>query len=359
MRRGLMAWDPEEIPIDTLRQRIGRLQSAMGAAGQDAILLYTNFVRSGAVSYLTAFSPYWADGVLLVPREGEPVFATTLSKRVGSWIQSVKPIGGLVTSPTPGTVLGQKLAAGGGIRRLAILELDNFPSGLYGEIEAALPGTEIVDGSETFAAARRHLDDVERRLLAKAQSIAQGALDRLPFDITTDVGSAVGAVEEYARLQGAEEVYVAIAADLDSDRRFVRLSGNRPLGRRFAIRATVAYKGAWVRQTKTFSKDDKDRLPIARADARFRTFAASIDEKFSLRDQVAAGFADLAGTQLVGWMAEAAVGTHPLAVVASSEKPTETRKHVAGLIVTLGLTIDGVPWCGAGLAGLAQGNSSP
>src|SRR5258708_33070499 len=106
----------------------------MAAAGQDGILLYTNFIGSGAVSYFAAVSPYWADGILLVPQKGEPVFATTLSKRVGSWIQTVKPIGELVASPTPGTVLGQKLAVGGDIRRPAILELDNFPSGLYGEI---------------------------------------------------------------------------------------------------------------------------------------------------------------------------------------------------------------------------------
>src|SRR5450432_130793 len=129
MRRGLMAWDADEIPILVLNARIERLRSAMAGAGQDAMMLYTNFVRSAAVSYLTAFSPYWADGVLLVPREGEPVFATTLSKRVGSWIQSVKPVGELVASPAPGTVLGKRLAEAG-IHRLAILELDAFPSGL-------------------------------------------------------------------------------------------------------------------------------------------------------------------------------------------------------------------------------------
>ena len=146
MRRGLMAWDADEIPLGVLRERIERLQSAMVAAGQDALLLYTNFVRSAAVSYLTAFSPYWADGVLLVPSHGEPVFATTLSKRVGSWIQSVKPVGELLTSPTPGTVLGARLAANG-IRRLAILELDDFPSGLYSELTAALPGVDLVIGN--------------------------------------------------------------------------------------------------------------------------------------------------------------------------------------------------------------------
>src|SRR5258705_13374240 len=121
MRRGLMQWDADEIPRDALEERVRRLQGAMAAAGQDAIILYTNFIRSAAVSYLTAFSPYWADGILLVPQRGEPVFATTLSKRVGSWIQSVKPVGDLVTSPTPGTVLGRRLAEMGGARRIGIL----------------------------------------------------------------------------------------------------------------------------------------------------------------------------------------------------------------------------------------------
>ena len=82
----------------------------MAAAGQDAMILYTNFIRSAAVSHLVGFSPYWADGVLLVPRDGEPVFATTLSKRVGSWIQTVKPVGDLVNTPAPGKVIGERLA---------------------------------------------------------------------------------------------------------------------------------------------------------------------------------------------------------------------------------------------------------
>jgi hypothetical protein len=346
MRRGLMAWDADEIPIAVLRERIERVQRAMAAAGQDALLLYTDFVRSAAVSYLTAFSPYWADGVLLVPQRGEPVFATTLSTRMASWIQSVKPIGVCVTSPTPGVVLGKKLAASG-IKRLAILELDDFPSGLYGDLAAALPGVEIVDGSATFAAARAHLDDVEFRLLEKAASIARAALDDLTFDASTDVGHAVGAVERYARLQGAEEVYIATAPDLDCDRRFIRLSGPRPLGRRFAIRATVAYKGNWVRHVKSFSHADTDLESMRRADLWFDHFLGS---------GVSACETDFTA-QHVGWLTEAAIGTRPLAMVASSERPMEVPGHGPGLIKTRALTIDGVPWCGAGLAAPARGNS--
>jgi Creatinase/Prolidase N-terminal domain len=356
MRRGLMAWDADEIPILLLRERIQRLQSAMAAAGQDAMILYTNFVRSAAVSYLTAFSPYWADGMLLVPREGEPVFSTTLSKRVGSWIQAVKPVGELVTSPTPGTVLGKRLAESA-IHRLAILEIDAFPSGLYGELTAALPGIQIVDGSAVFAAARGCLDDVERGLLERAQTIARDALDRLRFDTYTDVGRAVGTIEEYARARGAEEVYIAIAPDLDADRRFLRLSGGRSLGSRFAIRATAAYKGCWVRRTKTYTRNSEDELPIRRADSWFENLIERIEARRPPGEQIASAVPALPGAQLVSWIAEGPVGTRPLAVVASSAGESEPLQRVPAFIVTVALNIDGVPWCGAGLADPARGNS--
>ena len=357
MRRGLTAWDANEIPLDALKARVNRLQAAMAARGQDALLLYTNFIRSGAVSYITAFSPYWADGVLLVPRRGEPVFATTLSKRVASWIQSVKPIGELVNSPTPGTVLGKRLA-GDGAKRVAVLELDAFPAGLYDELAAALPGVDIVDGAETFAAARSHLDAAERRLLNWADAIARDALDGLTLDAAADVGAAVGIVERKARLQGAEEVYIAIAADLDVDRRFVRASGPRPLGRRFALRATVAYKGAWVRRAKTYARDEKDRLAIGRADAWFKTFIARLDVDRTLGGQIASALADLPGARLSGWISEAVNGTRPLAVVASHANPHEPLAHVPAPILTLALDVDGMPWCGAGLAGLVHAGKS-
>src|SRR5262245_38891406 len=196
MRRGLMAWDAEEVPVEVVRARTRRLQTEMAKADQDAIILYTNFIRSAAVSHLTAFSPYWADGILLVPQDGEPVFATTLSKRVGSWIESVKPIGDLINTPAPGKALGERMAAAGTVRRLAILELDDFPSGLYGELVAALPHVEIVDGSETFGRARRVLDEVERRLLQKADAIAKAALDQAQTD-AHHVGDVVAAVERH------------------------------------------------------------------------------------------------------------------------------------------------------------------
>ncbi len=343
MRRGLMAWDADEIPLDMLRGRVRRLQTAMAAAGQDAFVLYTNFIRSGAVSWLTAFSPYWADGVLLVPREGEPVFATTLSKRVGTWIQTVKPVGDLVNSPTPGAVLGKRLAAAGHMQRVAVLEADSLPSDLHDDLTAALPGVEIVDGSATFAAARAQLDSVERRLLEKSYAIARSALNALTLDAATDAGNAVGAVEEQARLQGAEEVYLAIAPDLDLGRTFLRLSGERALGRRFAIRATVAYKGSWVRCVQTYARDENDRLAIQQADDWFCRLIANGNS-----NGITQAISELPHAEITGWVEEAPVGTRPLSVIASGKNSAASGRAPA-FILTLGMTVDGVPWCGAGL----------
>src|SRR4030081_359357 len=129
MRRGLMGWDAEELPVAALTARTARLQDAMARAGMQAMLVYTNLVRPSAVSYLTGFTPYWSEGILLVGRAGEPIFATALSKRVADWIRSVGPVGEIVSTPRPGAALGARIAADSTVRRVGIVELDAFPSG--------------------------------------------------------------------------------------------------------------------------------------------------------------------------------------------------------------------------------------
>ncbi len=69
MRRGLMGWNAEELPKAALEARIARLRAAMQRGGFDAALFYTNLVQPSAVTWLTGFTPYWSDGMLLLPRE--------------------------------------------------------------------------------------------------------------------------------------------------------------------------------------------------------------------------------------------------------------------------------------------------
>src|SRR3954470_14517856 len=122
MRRGLMGWDEAELPRSALEARLKLLQDAMAREGFDALLLYTNLVRPSAVCWLTGFTPYWIESLLLVPRDGAPILATALSKRVSDWIRATSRVEEIVNTPKPGTAIGQRIEASGA-KRIGVLEL--------------------------------------------------------------------------------------------------------------------------------------------------------------------------------------------------------------------------------------------
>lgn len=339
MRRGLIRWDADELPVAVLQERMQRLRRSMIDTDCDAIILYTNFIRCAAVAWMTGFSPYWADGILVVPREGEALFATTLSKRMGMWIQTVMPNATVVTSPNPGQLAGKQVAEAGG-RRIGIVELDDLPAVLYADLVATLPGVEFVDSTGALAKARSPADQVERKLLGRADAIAQTALKTIDAGASM-AGDVVATVEKSARLDGAEEVYIALAADLDSSRSFLRTSGQKKLGRRFALRATVAYKGSWVRRTRTVSRDSHDLLAIRRADSWLTELLATIAPD-DLHKTIAQQVSSLADGTLDNWFAEGPAGTRPLAVIDSGGA-------VPAVVLTVNAAVAGVPWSGAGL----------
>jgi hypothetical protein len=344
MRRGLMVWNAEELPKAALAERLAGLRAEMRRQKLDAMLFYTTSIRPDAVTWLTGFTPYWSDGVLMVRPDGEPAFATALSKRVANWIRSTQPVGDIVNTPRPGSEIGKRLAESGA-KRVGVLEFDTLPSGFFDDITAAAPTIELVDATAPYTAARRSVDATEAALLSRADGLARAALETVDPAIG-EAGSIVGAVERAARLGGAEEAYIACAPDLDADRRLGRVSGAVPLGRRFAVRASVAYKGSWVRRTRSFSADPGDRAVIERADAWFAETVETLLSDTPLGGQIDSAARRL-GATLVGWTAEACTGSYPLQVVASAKAGGETALPDASLaVITVNLTLDGVPWTG-------------
>jgi hypothetical protein len=346
MRRGLMAWDPQELPEAALAGRLARLRAAMQREKLDAFLIYTNLVRPSAVNWLTGFTPYWSEGALLVLSDGAPVFATALSKRVATWMRTTDPVSEITNAPRPGKLLGERVAKAGG-RRIGVLELDALPSGLHDDFVAAAPSVELTDASALFAGIRRAIDEPERRLLARADALAVAALDRADAAQAADAGAVAGLVEQHARLAGAEEAYIALAPDLDADRRLIRITRPAPLGQRFAVRASIAYKGAWVRRTRTFARDKAGRRAAGRAAGWFAVLADRIDLTKPLAGEIAAHVGALAGAQIEDWMAEACVGSYPLQVVAAPGVAGPLTLPVAAVMLSLSLTVERTPWLGA------------
>jgi hypothetical protein len=240
--------------------------------------------------------------------------------------------------------MGERLAKDPAVKKVGILEYDTLPSGLADEMITAAPTIEWLDGTALFTGLRREVDDPERGLLTRADAMAVAALREAETGKAKDAGTLAGLVEQSARLAGAEETYIAVAPDLAADRRLNRTSQPTPLADRFAVRASIAYKGCWVRRTRTFAKDSG----AAQADAWFDGMVCSLEAGKPIASQLAAKMKELPGATLTSWMAESCTGSYPLSAVASSRLAAkDTPVDGQFLVLTVELTLDGAPWLGA------------
>jgi Creatinase/Prolidase N-terminal domain len=261
MRRGLISRSVVELPDAVLEARLNRVRAAMQTHGLDALLIYTNNTRPAGVSWLTGFVPYWSEALLVVPADGAPYLVAALSFRVKSWIERVSRIGDILHHPRIGLRAGQQIAAARKDAAVGIVDFDGLPAGIAADLREAGPDLRLTDASALFAALRGTADPAEIALACKAAAIAQAALAQAAG---VSLNGMIAAVERHARLLGAEEIYIAAAPDLARDARFIRIEGDPALGRHFALRATVAYKGTWIRLTRTLCESGVAEQAAAR-----------------------------------------------------------------------------------------------
>ncbi|HXQ53339.1 MAG TPA: aminopeptidase P family N-terminal domain-containing protein [Stellaceae bacterium] len=269
MRRGLIARSKAELPDAIFAGRVERTRAAMTKAGLGALVVYSNNTRAAGASWLTGFVPYWSEGVMVLTRAGDPALVVALSKRVQTWIEATSRVASVVSTPRIGAETAKLIAASGG-GAVGVADLDGFPAGIADDMRAA--GCALADATDMFAALRGPADPAELALAAHAAAIAHDALACI-LPEHGDANAVIAAVEGRARAHAAEECYVALAPDLARERRFKRIEGQASLGRSHAIRATVAYKGAWVRLARTVFRDH-DKAHIAPAAA--EVFAACV-----------------------------------------------------------------------------------
>jgi hypothetical protein len=269
MRRGLIGWDAAEVPAATLDARLARFQAAMKKDGLDAALVYTNFPRPAAVSYLTHFVPYWSQSLLVVMPEGAPVLVSANTKRVAGWMEETSHLGRVECT---GDIAGgtAKLLTAAKAKRIGIVEKDKLPGGIGVPLKEKLAGARFEDATALFARIRHPADEAEIAMSRRAKDIAVAALAAALAEEPRTTGALTGAIERAAREAGAEEVILNVAPDLARDTRLARIEGEEALGARCAVRVSVAYKGHWIRITRT-NGDDGARLAQAiaalRADA--------------------------------------------------------------------------------------------
>jgi hypothetical protein len=330
MRRGLISRSEMELPNAVFDARLDRLRAAMVTAGLDTLLVYTNNTRPAAVSWLTGFVPYWSEAMLVLPRVGAPALVVALTFRVKPWIERTSRVAEVIHTPRIG-IEAARLVAGRSPEAVAgVVDFDHLSAGIVADLREAGPRLQFSDVSELFATLRSRADPAELMLAMRASSIAASALSRLPPP-EAGIGAILGAVEAQARRDGAEEVYMAAAPDLGRDHRLVRIEGEPALGARFAVRASVAYKGSWVRHVVTI---DRDPAATPHAGAAAAAFAAAIAQLPSER-----GFAHFSSFAVEGCRI-----AQPLESLMGS-RVAEPRRLSPGAVVSVQacLAIDGAP----------------
>lgn len=249
MRRGLISRSPVELPDAVFDARLDRLRAAMRDARLDALVIYTNNTRPAGVSWLTGFVPYWSEALLVVPRDGLPYLVAALTFRVKTWIERVSRLGEVLHNPRVGLKAAQQIASMQKNAAVGVVDFDGLPAGIAADMCEGGSDLSLSDASALFAKLRAKADPAEIALATKAAAIAHRALEGAQSGA---LNAMIAAVELQARLLGVEEIYIAAAPDLARDVRFIRIEGEQPLGKAFALRGTVAYKGTWVRLVRTF-----------------------------------------------------------------------------------------------------------
>jgi Xaa-Pro aminopeptidase len=250
MRRGLIARSPAELPDAALDARLGRVRAAMRTDQLDALVVYTNNTRPAGVSWLTGFVPYWSEALLVLPRDGDPVLVVALTYRVKSWIERTSRVADVIHTPRVGLEAGRRIATAKADATVGIVDFDGLSAGIADDLHDGGPRLGLRDASALFAQARAVADAAEIALATRAASIARDALAQIPRD-GADLGHMLATAEAAARRAGAEEIYLAAAPDLAHDQRLRRIEGEVARGASCAVRASVAYKGAWVRMVRT------------------------------------------------------------------------------------------------------------
>jgi hypothetical protein len=329
MRRGLISRSLVELPDAVLEARIERLRAAMAEARLDALIVYTNNTRAAGVSWLTGFVPYWSEALLVVSRTREPVLVAALTYRVKSWIERTSRVAEVIHTPRIGLEAARMIAASHADAAVGIADLDGLAAGIVDDLRDGGPRLILSNATDLFARLRAEADPAEIALATKAALIAQTALAQASG---RSLGDIIAAVELRAREFGAEEIYIAAAPDLRRDRRFKRIEGETALGESFALRATVAYKGAWIRLVRTFG-------PAVAHDEAATRFAAAVAQLPSER-----GFAAFSS-----WLVEGCRIAQPLEPLMGSRVADANPPPPRALVsVQVCLEIDGRPvLCGA------------
>ena len=93
-------WMELDFPQAEYERRVARIQELMGRDGLDAMILYGGTTSESNVRYVSGFTSFWGDSLVLVPARGAPVLTTNAifhgepmhSNIQSTWLEDIRPL---------------------------------------------------------------------------------------------------------------------------------------------------------------------------------------------------------------------------------------------------------------------------
>ena len=135
MKRGLITWDPSEIPPAVFNERLDGVQRALKERDLPALVIYSDMWRSNQARFFSNFMPYFNRAMLIISCDTPPTLLCGLSPRVYGWIRSVT----IIQDIRPARNFAEPLFDIAGERnwlRIGALDLDRFPYDIHTALHA-------------------------------------------------------------------------------------------------------------------------------------------------------------------------------------------------------------------------------
>jgi Xaa-Pro aminopeptidase len=280
MKRGLVLFDPAEIPADEWHGRVAAVQRELAADGTDVALIYGDVSRSDDIAYLTNLCVYWNEGILAVPSHGDPVFLTKLSPRVHPWMRLISTVTEIRSGRSFAELVAKFLgpADGGAV---GLIEAELWPAAVAAEIRQALSNWDVRPLAGLVRALRQVPSPAEVALLRRAATSLAETAAGVAVPGLSD-GERIAVAERGLRGDGFLDVQVDTARTADGvtsvlitgQYRYLWLHASRVaatgtaawpdlLRQAIAFAVTAAVPGATAADLDEAARPALDQLPAA------------------------------------------------------------------------------------------------
>ena len=220
LKHGGLFSDWEMLPRAVFAERVGRIQAAIDAAGDDAWLIYGDAQRYGDVAYVSHFVPRLRSVVVLVPRSGDPTILASIGSRdvpaskILTWLDDLRPFTRL-----PGEAVKLIEERGLAQARIGLVGTRvSLPIAEWDAIAAGLPNVRWTERDAEYAELRRVKDGVEDAALRRAAAAVRSGLDEAERAVQAGrtQREATAMVDRVLRYAAAEDIRILMASGAQS-----------------------------------------------------------------------------------------------------------------------------------------------